>query len=254
MTTRCDPIREKYYKPLEKSEKFSTFVFYLSAIFSFSPLLIDKKEFPEILEISIAIFVISVIAYAIAGLASRLYFFPRAEDARRKEFLSSAMGIELIHERTSGYYNNDKEEQFQRLGMMLFENTFFTMRILQAMAFELRCKTLIYAVLWIFILVWRGNSLDLISAITIVIFGEEIFSRFFRFEWQRMKVENIYENMRRSIQSNPIDLQYKTYILDELIAYERSKAVGGILLSEKKFNEMNEKLSQDWERIKISFN
>jgi hypothetical protein len=250
MNNRYDPINKKYYRPLEIVESINSWVFYLSAVLSFAPIFIDKIEYPTLIDNVIILFAISVIIYAILGSISHLYLLPRAQEARHKEFLSTAMGIELIHERTVGYYNTDKEEKFQRLGMMLFENTFFTMQILQKMAFGIRLKTFIYIFIWFFALFLRKTSLDWLSLATIVIFSEEILSRWLRLEWQRNKIENIYNEIRKTLQSRPTKQKHIVFIMDSLISYENAKSVGGILLSSKIFEKMNPSLTIEWERIK----
>jgi len=251
MSDRNDPIRENYYKPMETVETVSSLVFYASAVLSFSPVFIEHEKYPIVANITMVLFVLSVIIYAILGAISRLYLFPRAEEARRKEFLSSAMGVELIHERTTGYYNNDEKKTFQRLAMMLLEDSFFTMRILRAMALGIRCKTGLYFCIWLVFLISREPSLESLTLVTIAIFSEEIISRWLRFEWQRMKVEKIYQEIRSMLQLRPIESKCKAYTIDGLISYESAKAVGGILLSAKKFEQLNPVLTEEWERIKI---
>lgn len=83
MTTRIDPIREKYYKPLEIAEKISGFLFYILASLSFATLVIERNESPLLHQTIALSFVVLVVTYFVINLISRYYLFPRAEDARR---------------------------------------------------------------------------------------------------------------------------------------------------------------------------
>lgn len=123
--TRVDPIRKRYYGPLEQAEKVSGWLFYIAAITSFLPLIFNEKSYPIGNSVLTAAFVLLVIANFVLGIVIRLYFFPRAEDARRKEFISNAFNFDLIHQRTIGYYNNDETNPLRRIGMLVMENLFF---------------------------------------------------------------------------------------------------------------------------------
>lgn len=122
--TREDPIRKNYFRPLEIVELASGWLFYLGALASFAPLLIDQTAHSKLYAGALAIFVLIVVSMFITSIATRLYFFPRAEDARRKEFLSNAFGFDLIHQRTTGYYNNNETDPHKRMGLSVLENLF----------------------------------------------------------------------------------------------------------------------------------
>lgn len=249
-TTRDDPIRKNYFRPLEIAESASGWLFYLGALASFAPLLIDQAAHSKLYTGALGIFVLIVVSMFITGIATRLYFFPRAEDARRKEFLSNTFGFDLIHQRTMGYYNNNETDPHKRMGLSVLENLFFTKSILREMAPVVRAKAFIYLVIWIAVVVWRETPLDWIVTAAQVLFSEEIIARWIRLEWARGRAERIYDATYRLFQSNPDPNKLRAYAVDAFGDYETGKALGGILLSQKVFDRLNTTLADEWTVVK----
>lgn len=248
--TRDDPIRKNYFRPLEIAEAASGWLFYLGALASFAPLLIDQTAHPKMYVGALGIFVLIVVSMFITGIATRLYFFPRAEDARRKEFLSNTFGFDLIHHRTMGYYNNNETEPHKRMGLSVLENLFFTKAILREMAPVVRAKAFIYLVIWIAVVVWRETPPDWIVTAAQVLFSEEIIARWLRLEWARSRAERIYDATYRLFQSSPDPNKLYAYAVDAFGDYETGKALGGILLSQKVFDRLNTTLADEWAAVK----
>lgn len=107
-----------------------------------------------------------------------------------------------------------------------------------------------YFFVWIVAILWRETPLDWLSTAAQVIFSEEIISRWLRLEWARNRVETIYESSHSLFQQNPPKDKLTAYTIAALVDYESGKALGGILLSQKLFNENNKSLSAEWEVVK----
>jgi hypothetical protein len=247
---RQDPIRENYYRPLEIADEISDWAFYLGALLSLVVLLIDKADHLVLYQASQVAFVIIVAMFFVTGTATRLYFFPRAEDARRKEFLSNVFGIELIHERTQGYYNNNETDLYKRLSFCVLENAFFSKSVLRKMAVRERAKTLIYLCVFTLAVCWRETPFDWIIGGAQVLFSEVILSKSLRLEWLRNRAENVYQATFQLIQSKPRPEMLHIYAVDAFGKYETGKALSGILSSKNIFDQLNPILTIEWERIK----
>lgn len=254
MTNRQDPIRDKYYRPLELAEIVSTWIFYVGAILSFATLSVDSKVHPDLYHGILTSFVLVIVVYFAIGVLSRYYLFPRAEDARRKEFLSSVYGVELIHQRTVGYYNNNEKDVNKKLLLTVLENSFFSKSILRSMLIRERVRLLCYVVFLSGAVVWRSTPLDWIVAGTQMLFSEEILTRWIRLEWLRIRAESIFDKTRLLVQSKPSAKVMQPMALQAFGEYECGKALGGILLSEKIFEKNNKSLTEDWQRVKQGLN
>lgn len=249
---REDPIRDRYYRPWELSESIASGLFWAAAALSFAAVLVDKAAHPREYGFVLTAFATAVVAFFIAGLANRLYFSPRAEEARRQEFISNVFGVDLTHERTVGYYNNGETDPDRRLALCVLENAFFTKAVLREMAPWVRIRTAAYLALWIAAAVWRETPLDWIAAGAQVLFSEELVSKWIRLEWFRMKAETVYSTTFRVVRSSPGQDRLRTLATEAFAGYEAVKSVSGILLSEKAFLKLNGKLSPEWDRVRES--
>jgi hypothetical protein len=103
---KLDTVGYKFYRPLRWVEAAGGWLFWIVAILSFAAIYIDKVAYPDHYQYVQVAFLVFAFLYFVQGQAQRLYFFPRAEDARHKELLSDSFGAALTHEKTIGYYNN----------------------------------------------------------------------------------------------------------------------------------------------------
>jgi len=245
-----DPIRKNFFGPLEKAENASGILFVMGAILSFASILVDQEAYPVFHTIVSYLFIITIIVFFVLSITIRLYWFPRAEDARRKDFLSNTFGFDLTNQRTTGYYSNDEKTPERRMALSVLENLLYTKTILQHMATLARAKAAICLLIWMILLVYRDSTMILITTIALTLFSEEILARWLRLEWALNRGEKLFESTHRLLQSNPSQEKLFPYILDAFADYETGKSLAGILLSGKIFNKINPKLSREWEEIK----
>ncbi|WP_454766119.1 hypothetical protein [Cupriavidus campinensis] len=245
-----DPIREKYYDRVEIADMSADGLFYLGASMSILSLLVDKHEYARTYDWIQIGFLVDAVAMFALGLASRLYLTPRAEDKRRQDFFSSAFGVNLTHEGTVGYYNNDVREPVKKMAAQLLENSLFSKAIALSMARVERLKLLAYGVLWLICVVNRQSDLGVILLISQVVFSEQVVSRWLRLEWLRMRFEKTYEDVYRLWQTRPAASTFNALILDSLSAYEAAKSTAGVTLSSRIFDRLNETISNEWNSVK----
>ena len=197
-------------------------------------------------------FASSVLALFVVGLFLRLYLTPRADDSRRHDFFSSACGVNLTHQQTDGYYNNNFGDPIKRMAAQVFENSHFSKAIARRMAIRERIKVGVYVLVWIVCLINRQAEIGLIVAASQAVFSEQIFSKFIRLEWLRMRFERTYETMYHLFQSSPSKAPFTAIALDTMSMYEAAKSNAAITLNSKLFDEMNSDLSVQWEQIKTA--
>ncbi|MBK7491793.1 MAG: hypothetical protein IPI17_07200 [Nitrosomonas sp.] len=247
---KIDPIRDSYYKPLEQAESWLGRIFYTTGSLSIVVFLIEKDQYPEIYVFVQIFFLLCAVTGFVLGLAIRLYWNPRAQNKRLEDFLSHALSISLSHERTVGYYNNEETDWVRKTGVQLLENSYFSKEIIAVMCKEERIRFFSYAALFFLIIIYRDTPIDLIIAISQVLFTEQLISRYFRVEWLRIKYENTYDTLYKIFQARPESNILKAMIISNLVIYENSKANGVITLSSEIFNRENQIISKRWERIK----
>ena len=251
MTSKIDPIRDTYYKPLELAETWSAWLFYITAPVSIAVVLLDKGTH-AIAYIAFQIaFVVLALAGSLLGLCMRLYWAPRAQEKRIADFLSSAFNVELSPERTAGYYNNSASDPARRMALQVLENCFFTKDVARLACVRARVTFAAYGVVWVVLVVNRWTSIDIVVWLCQLVFGEVILSAWIRLEWFRAKAERVFETVFRQWKGAATDnLYFLASSIDALVEYESHKATSGITLSSKLFEKNNVRLSQEWERIR----
>lgn len=250
--SRSDPIRTNYFDAVQKAEKVTDWLFYLNALLSFCVLLVEQETHPDAYDVVLLLFSISVIAMFALGIMLRLYLTPRAEDKRRQDFFSSAFNVNLIHQQTDGYYNNDFKDPIKRMAAQVLENSLFSKEIALRMARRERVKVTVYALIWIVLLHNRRTDLGWIVAASQAIFSEQILSKLFRLEWLRIRFEKTFDDVFRLFQAKPSVAQFNAHALDALSMYETSKANAGITLSSTIFDDLNPTLSTEWDKVKAT--
>jgi hypothetical protein len=251
---KIDPIRDRYFRPLEIAEGWSDKLFYAAALLSFAVLLVDKAAYPTGYQIVQISFLMSVIIVFILGLGVRLYWTPRAEDQRRLDLLSNTLGVPLTHEKTTGYYNNDQTIPIKRLGVAVMENSHFSRAITLEMAKMERIKVFVYLIIFVIALLYRNTDLALATAAAQAVFSEQILSRWFRLEWLHSRCDDTYKHLYDVFQTSPNRDTLNAKVFAYFAFYETGKANAGIMLSEKVFQKLNPTLSIEWENIKTTLN
>jgi len=249
---RHDPIREKYFKPVELAELWSTILFYVAALLSFAVLAVNQTAHPVLFDVAQIAFVVAAVLLFALDLANRIYLTPSALDARRTDLLSNAYRVSLTHEQTTGYYNNDENDPLRRLGVAVMENSHFSRAIARAMAKTERAKVGIYGTL--LIVLWLHRSTDLAIAATAaqVVFSEHILSQWLRLEWFRIRCDTTYKHLYGLFQRAPVRATLQVQALEWFAFYEAAKSNSGVTLSSAAFKRLNESLSLEWEQIKLS--
>lgn len=248
---RSDPVGDRYYRPLRLADTASDWTFWITAFLSFAVILIDKKVAPKCYELANIIFILSVILVFIIGIACRLYLSPRAEDGRRKDLFSNSFNVDLTHETTRGYYNNNETNPFRRLAVSVMESSFFTCRICQEMLYRTRIAIAIYSIIWLSLALSRDIELEWVATIAQALFSEILISKWLRLEWLRSHSEKVYNNLSQLLKAarsfnSPLT---QAQVIEYLSSYETCKSNAGIVLSDIIFKKLNHSLSEEWNNI-----
>lgn len=248
--TRRDPIREEYFLSVEAFESASNYLFWIIAALSCAIFFIDRPENPFAHQITQWTFSALTIGMFVIGIAQRLYLIPRAEDARRRDFISSAFEVSLSYKSTAGYYNNSLTDPNQRIAAQILENSFFSKTIILHMLRRERMTTACYAAMWLLAVLNRDTDIGLLAIVSQVIFSEQIISNWLRLESARMRYEKTYEDTYRLLQTKDFSGVFTARVIEILGFYEASKINSGIVLSSAIFEKLNHQLSVEWEEIK----
>jgi hypothetical protein len=249
---RVDPIQKRYFDAVILAESASNWLFYVGALVSIATVFVDKLSFPNAYDWVLLVFAVIVVAYFVVGIILRLYLIPRADDARRRDFFTSACGVDLTHIKTVGYYNNNFTEPIKRMAAQVLENSLFSKAIILRMVRLERYKIVAYVVVWLICVLYRRTDLGYVVVASQAVFSEQVVSKYIRLEWLRIRFEKTFDDTYKLFQALPSKPQFSAMTLDALSSYETAKSNAAITLSSKIFEELNPSLSLEWEAIKKS--
>lgn len=253
MAKKVDPIRDKYYRPIETVEKCERMLFYISVVLSFTPFLIDKLKYQSLFNTSQVLFVMVVVLLMIISIVLKLFLFPKAQEHRYSDFISCAFGTNH-YEQTKGYYNNNQTESLRRIAAQTLENSFYSKNTLKEMIFIERIKTGAYVFIWLILIINRHTDLNLITTLTQIVFSGYLLNRWVVLEWLSFKFEVIFTNLYELFNKKVSKTNFEIIALKMTGFYEMAKSNSGITLSEKIFNQKHKMMEKEWNKIKINLN
>lgn len=247
-TTRVDEV-SKYYESAKRLSSVISIIFWVTAFLSLL-VLCSSERFTHFQEVIKVLYIVLGLCYFFGSGFLSLYLIPLAERIRRKQLLSNALATPLIHEKTYLYYNNDFAPSIARLGANVMENSLFSKEIAGKMLVSVRLTVTIYIIIWIALFSVRNSSLDLLLSITQIVFSGSILLRWLQLEFLRQRHEQTFDTLySHFLGGHQNSTKSIATILDAFVQYETTKAISGIILSTKVFEEINNELSSKWKHL-----
>ena len=251
MMDREDQL-DKHYISIERCDKWTERLFWLCALFSVGVPYSNIIPIVWLQQVLGILFIVTVAAYSVLSHYNGFCLIPYAENLRRKQLLSDALGVPLTSEQTKGYYNNEITPSITRLGASILENSFFAKNVCYEMAKTERLKVFIYFLFWIAAISCRNIDLGLVLILTQVLFSSEILIRLIKIEILRSHNVSIYNDLYSHFLNrvSPSYLPGIAILLHSFASYESAKSAASIKQSSKIFHKLNPKLSAEWEDIR----
>lgn len=233
---------DKDFRLCIKLENLLSIFYYVSVFIS----LIICIKFNDILCITL---IIIHVLYIMADAINDIIFKNFAENERRKTLLSNAYGSELTDKKAIGYYNNNEKNSIKKLGINVFESTFFTKNNTNIMIKQNAVKMIIDVIIWLVIVLIMKDK-NIVLCITQSIFSSEILISYFKLLYFNNKVNGIYNKLFTLFITNKYSNKNESQLLEYSFEYECLKSSAHILLSSNNFTKNNAKWTVDWETIK----
>lgn len=252
-TERIDTV-ENYFKKVTRISTVSSVLFWLSIICSFAVFFTSKNVDINIL--MNILFILITILYFIFSNWLSIFSLREAQNKRRIHLLSDSLGIKLDDEETNLYYNNSQSPSILRLGMNIFENSLFTLRVTEQMSKLERVKVLLYIIILFLLILLRDTNLNFIAIVAQTIFTTGLLVSWIKLEILRHSCGQIFNEFRQVFLANGLKANKKatSIILNLVFRYETTVASMGIHLSSKIFHRINSSVSEEWETVKRNIN
>lgn len=246
---KIDPIRDRYFKILERSEKVTDNLFYVGAALALGAVF-TEPEYPKVAIAIQVLFVLIVCGTLALDVLSRFVLAPRGADARLKDFWAKTYSRALTTETTVGYYNSNETSVPRRAAAQVLENVLFTKSILSKMLW--RFLPFAFASLAVLLAIWisRATPISVIATGTQIVLAEQILVRGVRMIWLKLRCDRLFEDLQQLFMARLDEDVFAAVAFECITRYETSKALANITLSDSVFEELNPTLSSDWENMK----
>lgn len=242
-----------YWRKIENGFLWSVFICQIILQINCIKHLLDSMEcIVDILNMLNCIF---IILYGVLYVVVEIIMQPMAANERRKGFVDNSLGTRLLDKPVLNYYDNDTIEQGPyKMLVNCYENCFFTYNIIKAMLCRMIIKNIMLFVL-LLIFAYHGIKDNIVAIPFLQLFLSSLFLIeltyhivfFFR-------LKNLYEKFKQ-IFSTPkstkkITIQNAIYMVLE---YETTLAYNKSPISDSVYQELNNKLTEEWNSIKQNY-
>lgn len=179
-----------------------------------------------------------------------------AETYRRADLVDNAFGCKLASNRSEDYYTNDElQKGLYKLGVNSFESCFFSYKIAAESQHCMWWKAVFFAMLFFFCAIFGYNKgvifiIQLSLPLTVIL--QAIKQQKFVSHLKNIdgNYRSIFDTLRNKKNISKNDYAKLT---KEILEYEGTISGANILLNEKKYEELNKALSDEWNRIKCEY-
>lgn len=200
------------------------------------------------------LYFVLIVGYYILDIYTETFLYPATARKRRKGFIDNSLGSKFLNRNVEGYYTNDNLEYGPyKMLINCCENCFFTLNIAKGMVAQILIKNI---VLFIgFLAIAYFGIRDNLIAIPIV---QILLSTLFLTELIHhinfiAKLEQLYERFIEVITPKMNNTQTLQEAVLLFLDYETTLAYNKAPLSDSVYEKLNEKLSKEWEEIKIRY-
>jgi hypothetical protein len=248
--TRIDEV-STHYRAACIADTIGGWLYWICAATSLL-LLFPSYFSPTALSVLQIAFIAFTILLFFLFLVSKLWLIPFAEGIRRKQLLTDAYGVLLTSEMTQAYYNNGFPPSHKRLAANVMENSFFGRETSSAMLPKVRTQTFGYLAIWFVVLAYRKTPMETVMWISQAVFSVDIIAYWLSLEVLKARHAVVYQKLYDLFlnNGNAKDAKLAPAILDAFATYESTKANAGVLLDSKVFFRVNDRVSQEWNRVK----
>lgn len=186
-------------------------------------------------------------------------FKNNAEEIRRMDFIDNSFGTKYVENSSEGYYDtNEIKHGLYKMMTNVFENSLFSYEISKKMYIQAKIKQTILVIILIGFSVFGFLKTEYIGSILQILLSRQLILKLLDLQEYNQKTNTIFNDLKKlfdsgfkntieSIDSNlpeiiKIYMEYETNISDKKLS-----------LNSKLYLEMNDELTERWEKIKIKY-
>ena len=173
--------------------------------------------------------------------------FNKAESQRNLDFIDNSFNTKFAEKKSTGYYSNDEVQAgIIKMGVNGFENSFFSKKISAEMLNKELRKFIVVTLLFLTCIFTSPKIVVVIVQMSLPL---AIIQQTIKLYMYNCKVNEIFFNYK-AIFSSPNPNEMTPHIIKNCINYEKLLSWASIPLDDTLFNQMNDRLSIEWNDLK----
>lgn len=234
-------------------------IFYVIFLCSLLPIAIQYFPYIKIYATTVNIInIVSLISYFGLDFIIDYHLYPLAEDSRKADFIDNSWGTKNSLQNSVDYYDNDELQYgIYKMAVNLFENVYFSLNVSKAMRWNKYGTNAVLTLLILVIACYGFNNVPIAVPLLQVVFSSVILGGLLKHIVFINRMKQVIYKWQSLFQIDDFKIdpdKYRAQVYSIWLYYESTLARTQISLSEAKFNAMNQRLTHQWEQIKIKYN
>lgn len=186
-------------------------------------------------------------------------FKNNAEEIRRMDFIDNSFGTKYVENSSEGYYDtNEIKHGLYKMMTNVFENSLFSSEISKKMYIQAKLKQTILVIILIGFSVFGFLKTEYIGSILQILLSRQLILKLLDLQEYNQKTNTIFNDLKKLFDSGfkntieSIDSNLPE-IIKIYMEYETNISYKKLSLNSKLYMEMNDELTERWEKIKIKY-
>lgn len=195
-----------------------------------------------------------IVGYYVLDTYTETFLYPATARKRRKGFIDNSLGSKFLDKKVEGYYTND-DLDYGPYKMLIncCENCYFTLNIAKGMIPRVLVKTVLFSAGFLTVAYWGiKDNLVAIPILQITLSALFVTELIHHINFIA-KLEQLFERFTETISKEMSNSQTLQEAVLLFLDYETTLAYNKAPLSDSVYEKLNEKLSKEWEDIKIRY-
>lgn len=248
-------VYEADYNLLNKCRTFATKGLIAIGVCSIViPLVNEYFSFNIIRNILDFIYFMLIVVYYVLDTYTETFLYPATARKRRKGFIDNSLGSKFLDKKVEGYYTNDVLDYGPyKMLINCWENCYFTLNIAKGMLPKVLFKNILLTT-GFFTIAYFGIKDNLVAIPILQILLSTLFITELIHHLNFIaKLNQLYERFRDTITKS---MSYNQMLQEAVLLfldYETTLAYNKAPLSDEVYEKLNEKLTEEWEEIKVRY-
>ena len=194
---------------------------------------------------------IFIIAYYVLTVVTETFLYPETAGKRRRGFLDNSLGTKYLPKPTTGYYSNDNVKLgAQKIIVNGFENCFFSYNIAKAMLPEIIIKNSLFILGFLSVAYFGFNDRLVALPMLQILFSSLFITELIHHVNFVVKLKILLDKFTGVVDSETDEQRTLADAILLILDYETTLAYNKAPFSDSVYENMKEKLTEDWEELK----